>query len=47
MEKRRSFVAKINLEDQTADVIKILSIDDKITRINFGPYDNGYLLIGF
>ena len=47
MDKRRPFVTKVNLDEQTADVIKILSIEDKITRINFGPYDNGYLLIGF
>lgn len=37
---------KIDLERSKADVIKILSVDDKITQINYGPYDNGYLLIG-
>ncbi len=37
---------KINLEVSKADVIKILSLDDEISKINFGPFDNGYLLIG-
>ena len=34
------------MEDETAEVIKIFSIEDRITALNFGPYDNGYLLIG-
>lgn len=45
-EKFRPFIMKVNLETQKADVIKILSIEDKISTINYGPYDNGYLLIG-
>lgn len=42
----RPYLCKINLETNSADVIKVLSIDDKITQINFGPYDNGYILVG-
>lgn len=42
----RPFISKFNLETVSADVIKVLSIDDKITSLNFGPYDNGYILIG-
>jgi WD40 repeat protein len=37
---------KMNLEKSQADVIKILSVDDKITHVNYGPYDNGYFLVG-
>ena len=43
---KRPYLCKINLETSSADVIKVLSIDDKITQVNFGPYDNGYILIG-
>lgn len=43
---KRPFLSKINLEDETAETIKILSIEQKITAINYGPYDNGYLLLG-
>lgn len=42
----RPFLCKINLETNSADVIKVLSIEDKITQVNFGPYDNGYVLVG-
>ena len=31
-----------------ADVIKIIGgeQDERITALNFGPYDNGYILVG-
>lgn len=44
--KKRPFLIKINLETSQPEVIKILRIDDKISEMNFGPYDNGYLIIG-
>jgi hypothetical protein len=37
---------KINLENSKPEIIKILRIEDKITAIGYGPYDNGYLIIG-
>mmetsp|Transcript_40405 Transcript_40405/g.38893 ORF Transcript_40405/g.38893 Transcript_40405/m.38893 type:complete len:163 (+) Transcript_40405:211-699(+) len=44
--KVKPFLMKVNLETQKADIIKILNIDDKISVLNFGPYDNGFLLVG-
>ncbi len=44
--KIRPFLVKINLETQKPEVIKVLRIDDKITEMAFGPYDNGYLMVG-
>jgi len=37
----------MSMETGFADLIKILSIHDRITCMNFGPFDNGYLLVGF
>jgi hypothetical protein len=37
---------KMNLENSVPEVIKILRLDDKVSAIGFGPYDNGYLLVG-
>jgi WD40 repeat protein len=28
------------------EVIKILRIEDKITEVGYGPYDNGYFIVG-
>ena len=41
------YIMKVNLESGKADIIKILGVEDKITEMNYGPYDNGYLLVGF
>ncbi len=38
---------KMDLDKEEAEVIKILSIADDVTAVNFGPYDNGHFLIGF
>lgn len=45
-DKVRPFIIKINLETQEPEVIKILRIDDRISCIGYGPYDNGHLLLG-
>ncbi len=45
-DKVRPFICKINLETQKPEIIKVLRIDNKITEIGFGPYDNGYLMVG-
>jgi len=45
--KERPFLAKVNLQECKIELIKILSVEDKISEVNFGPYDNGHLLVGF
>ena len=45
--RRRPFLAKINLAKEKVELIKILNMEDKITATAFGPYDNGYLIVGF
>lgn len=35
-----------NLENNQAEVIKIIDVDAEITCINYGPYDNGHILVG-
>ena len=45
-DKIKPYIMKINLENSEPEVIKILRIDDKIRTIAYGPYDNGYLLLG-
>ena len=35
-----------NLESKQAERIKILDVECNITSINYGPYDNGHILIG-
>ena len=44
--KQRPFIVKINLESKQPDVIKILRIEDKISEVAYGPYDNGYFIVG-
>ncbi|CDW75572.1 UNKNOWN [Stylonychia lemnae] len=44
--KVRPFIVKINLDSQIPDVIKVLRMEDEIVEIGYGPYDNGYLIIG-
>ena len=45
-ENEHPFIMKLNLETSVAETIKILNVEDHITCVNFGPYDNGYLLMG-
>ena len=45
-DKTRPFIVKINLENSEPEVIKILKTEDKITAVGYGPYDNGYLIVG-
>lgn len=45
-DRRRPFLIKINLETQMPEVIKVLRMDDYISEVAYGPYDNGYLLVG-
>lgn len=35
-----------NLEKRGADIIKIMDTVADISAINYGPYDNGHVLIG-
>lgn len=35
-----------NLETSLAEIIKIIDGDGEITCINYGPYDNGHILVG-
>ena len=35
-----------NLEHSQAEIIKILDVESEITCINYGPYDNGHILVG-
>lgn len=35
-----------NLEESQAKVIKIIDVESEITCINYGPYDNGHILVG-
>ena len=37
---------KYNLESSQAEIIKIIDIDSEITCINYGPYDNGHIMVG-
>ena len=36
----------MNLETKLPEVIKILRLDDKICEVGYGPYDNGYFIVG-
>jgi len=36
----------MNLETKLPEVIKILRLDDKISEVGYGPYDNGYFIVG-
>ena len=45
-EKVRPFLMKMNLENSVVDVIKVLKTEDTITAIGYGPFDNGYLIVG-
>ena len=44
---RKWFVMTFNLENGDAEVIKVIDINDAdITAVNFGPFDNGHILLG-
>jgi WD40 repeat protein len=36
-----------NMELCEPELIKIIDYDSKITCVNYGPFDNGYVLLGF
>ena len=43
----KTFIMLYNLQKQISDKLKLISINvNEITCINYGPFDNGYLLIG-
>ena len=43
----KSFIMLYNLQTHSLHSIKILNIHDaQITAVNYGPFDNGYLVIG-
>ena len=35
-----------SLETTQAEIIKIIDVEASITCINYGPYDNGHVLVG-
>ncbi len=35
-----------NLKRECAEIIKVLDLDIQITALNYGPYDNGHVLLG-
>lgn len=40
------FLLKLDLETARAEILKVLQDCAEVTAINFGPYDNNYLLVG-
>lgn len=43
----KSFIMVYNLQSPSINKLKILKINDAtITAINYGPFDNGYLVLG-
>ena len=36
-----------NLEQCDAEIIKVIDFDSSITSLNYGPFDNGHVLVGF
>ena len=37
----------MNTENTNIELIKVFSTDDPISIISYGPYDNGYFVVGF
>ena len=35
-----------NLETNSSDIIKVLDSSSIITAVNYGPYDNGHIMVG-
>lgn len=35
-----------NFDSAQAEIIKIIDTEAQITSLNFGPYDNGHILVG-
>ena len=43
----KPFIMQYNIQSRQAEKVRLLSIKgDSITAVNFGPFDNGYLLLG-
>ena len=43
----KPFLMMYNIQNECVENLKLLNINDaQITCINFGPFDNGYLLLG-
>jgi hypothetical protein len=36
-----------NFEKQEPDLIKVINSSHEITTLNYGPYDNGHVMVGF
>mmetsp|Transcript_37601 Transcript_37601/g.27725 ORF Transcript_37601/g.27725 Transcript_37601/m.27725 type:complete len:129 (-) Transcript_37601:96-482(-) len=44
----KPFIMQYNLQTHTCDKVKLLNVKGAyLTSTNFGPFDNGYLLLGF
>ncbi|CDW71649.1 UNKNOWN [Stylonychia lemnae] len=46
LKQRRCFIMIFNLEENQAETIKIIDTNAEISCINYGPYDNGHILVG-
>lgn len=44
--KARNFIMVYNLEKCQADIIKIIDSNKDITCLEYGPFDNGHVLVG-
>lgn len=44
--KKKNFLMVYNLEKGKIEKIKVLNMEAKITAINYGPYDNGHIMLG-
>ncbi len=43
---KKNFIMVYSLESSQAEIIKIIEVEADITCINYGPYDNGHILVG-
>jgi hypothetical protein len=44
--KKKNFLMVYNLEKCKIEKIKVLNMEAKISCINYGPYDNGHIMLG-
>lgn len=45
--QNKQFIMLFNIQTQTIETLKFLSSTPKLSCLSYGPYDNGYLLLGF
>jgi hypothetical protein len=44
--KEKSYLMVFNIQRQAPDMIKILDTHTEATCLEYGPYDNGHILVG-